>query len=366
MKNTLVLYIGGYTNQAQEGIRVYRYDPFIKDASAFQLIQTLTDLPNPSFLSLNAEGTRLYTVSESGKTDGPGGSAAAFAIEPTTGELTLLNRESTGASGPCHISLSTDGKFAYVANYGGQAVSLFSIEKNGLLSPVQDVVMHAGSGPNPERQQEPHPHSVTPDPAGVFAFVADLGIDRLVVYRTVEEVGRARLIRHGETVSTPGAGPRHMALHPSGAYAYVANELQSTVTVLAYDGERGEFSPLETISTLSEQDRWNNTTAEIAVSADGRFLYVSNRGHDSIAAFAIHDGGRRIELLEQVPSGGSCPRHFLLSPEGTRLLVANQLSGTVSVMEVDPASGRLFPMGVTIPVNEPSCLRFWQGISQGS
>ncbi|WP_040949555.1 lactonase family protein [Gorillibacterium massiliense] len=359
-KQDLILYVGCYTHESREGIQVYRFNP---SERTFQKIQSVEDLPNPSFLTFSADGKRLYAVLETEESDGvPGGSACAFAIDPASGKLTLLNRENTGAAGPCHISLAPNGEYAYVANYVGEAVSLFSVEQDGRLSPVCDIDKHEGSGPNQERQGEPHPHSVTPDPSGRFAVNADLGIDRLIIYRVEKttEGEKPRLVRHGETELPPGDGPRHMVFHPTEPYAYVANELNSTVTVLAFDRAKGSLTPLASVSTLPAPDRWNNTVAEIAISADGRFLYTSNRGHDSIAVFAVQEAGRRIEPAGHYSTGGSWPRHFTLTPDGSGLLVANQFTGNITVFRVDPDTGALQDAGVSLSVSEPVCLRFWQ------
>ena len=266
----------------------------------------------------------------------------AFAIDPKTGDLTLLNQAASEGGAPCHLVVDSSGKNVLVANYGGGTVARAAGSAPTAGSqPASSVRTHEGKGPNAQRQQKPHAHGIYLDAAERFALAPDLGADRVFVYRF--DAARARSRRTARPRVEPGSGPRHLAFHPSGRYAYVINELSSTVTAFGYDPAKGELAPLQTVSTLPEGFKGTSYTAEVEVSPDGRFLYGSNRGHDSLAVFRIDAASGRLALAGHVPVGGSWPRHFKIEPVGRVLLAAHQRSGTIGFFRLDPETGHAEP-----------------------
>jgi len=311
---------------------------------------------NPSFLALHPSGRFLYAVNETGeKADDPGGGVSAFAVDADTGALTLLNREESGGAAPCHVTVAADGRHALVANYAGGTVSVLPIAADGRLGKATAVVRHSGKSVKPQ-QGSPHPHSVNLDAAGRFAVVADLGIDQVVPYRF--DGAKGLLQKTGKPLTLPaGAGPRHLAFHPSGRQAYVIDELDSTITRLDYDAASGALTAAQRISTLPEGFAGKNSTAEVAVHPDGKLLFGSNRGHDSIAIFTIDEKTGALTSAGHQPTGGKNPRHFAIDPTGLYLLAANQDSDTIHVFRIDRATGRLHPVGGPARVPKPVCLR---------
>jgi 6-phosphogluconolactonase len=285
------------------------------------------------------------------------GAVSAFSVDPGTGKLALLNQQSSGGGGPCFVSTDTAGKHAFVANYGGGSVACLPIESDGRLREASAFVQHQGQGPTP-RQKQPHAHSIKPDPTGRFVMAADLGLDKLLVYRF--DVAGGKLDPHDPPagVLAPGSGPRHFAFHPGGKFAYVINEMKSTVTTFAYDAGRGALTEVQTVPTLPDGFAGNNSTAEIVVHPSGKFVYGSNRGHDSIAAFSIDGQSGRLTPAGHEPTGGKTPRNFNIDPTGTWLLAANQNSATVVVFKIDPATGKLTPTGTVANIPSPVCVKF--------
>jgi 6-phosphogluconolactonase len=316
---------------------------------------------NPSFLVTHPNGRFLYAVNELERYGGrPTGAVSAFAIERGTSALTRLNEQPSGGGAPCYVSVDRTGRAALVANYAGGSVALLSIQPDGALGPAAHVVQHQGKGPNVERQAAPHAHCILPDPSNRFALAADLGADRVFVYRL--DLGGNSLphVEGGDAVMRPGAGPRHLAFHPTLPLVFVANELDSTVATLRFDAGRGALSLLDTQSTVPAG--WTgggtNYPADIHVAPSGRTLYVSNRGHNSIAVFSVAAATGALALDQVVATEGDWPRNFSLHPTGRWLLVANQRSDSVVVLGRDPESGRLTPTGQRLAVPSPVCLRF--------
>jgi 6-phosphogluconolactonase len=304
----------------------------------------------PSFLSIHPNRRVLYAVNEREQAGG----VSAFAIDRATGALTKLNEQPSQGGAPCYVSVDRNGRAALVANYLGGNVGLLPIETHGPLAPAH-MVQHTGKGPNAERQEAPHAHCIIPDPSNRFALAADLGADRVFVYRLDIE-GKA--LRHvGEAVMRAGAGPRHLAFHPTLPLVFVANELDSTVATLRFDSGAGTLSPQSAISTLPPGWTGTNYPADIHVAANGRTLYVSNRGHNSIAVFAVAGDGA-LAPLQVVSTEGDWPRNFSLDPTGRWLLVANQRSNSVVVFSREPDSGGLTPTKQRIEIPSPVCLRF--------
>ncbi len=301
----------------------------------------------------------LYAVSEVVTLGGkPTGGVVAFAVDKATGNLTRLNEQPSEGAGPCHLIVDKSGKNVLVANYEGGTVAVLPIDETGRLKPASSVIAHHGKGPNRERQEGPHAHSINVDPANRFAFAADLGADRIFIYRFDPAAGKLTPNDPPAVVIAPGSGPRHFAFHPTGRFAYVINELASTITAFWYDAESGSLSTVQTISTLPKGFKGENTTAEIVVHPSGKFVYGSNRGHDSIAIFSVDAASGHLTAIGHEPTQGRTPRNFSIDPTGTYLLAANLDSNSVTVFRLDPATGRLKATGQKVPVHKPSCIKW--------
>jgi 6-phosphogluconolactonase len=348
------LYIGTYTWKASKGIYLSRLDPATGALEAPVLAGAAT---NPSFLAIHASGRFLYAVGEVDRFGGQkGGVLSAFAIDRQSGKLTLLNQQSSRGPGPCHVAVDRTGRWALVANYSGGSVACLPIQPDGRLGEATDFVQHKGSSVNPQRQQGPHAHAAYFDAANRFVFVPDLGLDKVMIYRFDAAQGKLVPNDPAWVAMAPGAGPRHLAFHPNGRYAYVINEINSTVTALAYDAARGTLKPLESVSTLPEGFEGKSATAEVAIHPSGKFLYGSNRGHDSIAAFAIDAETGKLRPIGHEPTQGKSPRNFAIDPTGTYLLAANQDGNNVVVFRIDAQSGKLQATGHSIKVAAPVCV----------
>jgi 6-phosphogluconolactonase len=357
-------YTGGKTGS--EGIYVSRFDDATGAISAPVLAAAAK---SPSFLALHPALPVLYAVSEVADADGkPGGAVQAFAIDAATGNLTAKNHQPAGGDGPCHVTVDAGGRVALTANYGGGSAICLGLEADGSLKPV--VAGHPGGllqhaydrkpdeGFNPGRQEKPHGHSIDPTPDGRFAIVCDLGLDKVFVHAL--DTTRATLAPHAAATTKAGAGPRHFALHPSGRFGYCVNELDLTVTAFAFDPQAGTLTEIQSLSTLPADvtDRKGFSTAEIAVHPTGKFLYASNRGHHSIAIYAIDPPSGKLSFLGVEPIRGKTPRTFALDPTGRFLLAGGQESNTVTVFAIDPATGRLTFTGTSIDVPVPVCITF--------
>jgi 6-phosphogluconolactonase len=354
----LRLYIGTYTagQSTSKGIYLLDMDPVSGELSPPRLAG---EAVNPSFLAIHPTRKFLYAVGEMSDFEGRrSGAVSAFAIAPESGELTLLNQQPSGGRGPCHVVVDHEGRHVLVANYSSGSAAVLPIDADGRLGEPTAVVQHEGSGPNERRQQGPHAHAVNLDPAGRYAFVADLGVDKVFVYRFDRTTGALTPNDPPAAGVAPGAGPRHFAFHPGGGLAYVINELLSTVTAFAYYPDRGVLRELQTVPTLPAGFDEENTTAEIRVHPSGRFLYGSNRGHDSIAAFSIDQGTGRLTPIGHQSTGGRTPRNFNIDPSGRWLVAANQASDTLVVLAIDQQTGRLTPAGITAEVPAPVCVTF--------
>lgn len=349
-------YVGCYTTPDRkgrgEGIAVYRIDA---DSGLWSRVQLLADVPNPSFLTIDRGQRFLYCV-HGGNTYR---AVSAFAIEPESGRLAYLNTQDSGGANPVHLDIHPGGRFMVVASYTDGMVASLPINPDGTLGPRSDLGAQTGEhGPHPTEQAGPHPHHNPFDPTGRFVAVPDKGLDRTFIYRFDAERGRLLPGDPPSVAAQPGAGPRHAAFHPRLPYAYIINELDSTITTFAYDAERGALNPYQTVSTLPPDFTGANTTAEIAIAPSGRFLYGSNRGHDSIAVFAIDQSTGALASRGWEPSGGRMPRFFTLDPAGNFLYAANQESDTIVAFRVDQTTGVLVPTGRVIETGCPVCIVF--------
>jgi 6-phosphogluconolactonase len=349
-----LVYIGTYTNTESRGIYVSRFEPATGRLSEPALAAAT---PDPSFLVLAAGGTHLYAVNELPELDGRAtGAVSAFAVDAGTGGLTSINRQASEGASPCHLVLDQERRHVLVANYHGGSVAVLPIARDGSVWPATCVIRHEGRGPHPDRQEGPHAHSIHLDPSGRRALAVDLGLDKVLLYEFDAATGVLTPGDPPHAALAEGSGPRHLAFHPNGRHVYVDNELASTVTVFDYD--EGRLTEPQTLSTLPAGFTGPNTTAEVQVAPDGRFLYVSNRGHDSIAIFSVDAGTGRLTPAGHAPTLGRTPRHFALDPSGGYLLVAHQDSDSVIAFRIDPGTGGLRPTGSRIAVPRPVCLRF--------
>jgi 6-phosphogluconolactonase len=271
-----------------------------------------------------------------------------------------MDQEASGGAGPCHLVVDRKGRTVLVANYGGGSVAALPVGRDGTLSPASSVIQHTGSSVNASRQKEPHAHSINIDARNRFVVAADLGLDKLLVYEL--DADKGTLVPHTPAFASvrPGSGPRHFAFHPNGRNAYVINELTCTVTAFRYDRKKGELIEEQTLSTLpaGQAMKPEFSTAEVQVHPSGKFLYGSNRGHDTIAVFAIDEKTGHLTAVDHASTGGRTPRNFGIEPTGKFLLAANQNTDTVVVFAIDPASGRLSPNGQQIEVGSPVCVKF--------
>ncbi len=351
-----LVYFGTYTGPKSQGIYVSRFDARTGQLSAPELA---AETQNPSFLAVHPDRRQLYAVGEIGDFAGQRtGAVSAFAIEPRTGGLTLLNQQSSGGQGPCHLSLDAKGKFLLVANYGGGSVASLPVRPDGSLAEAVSAIQHAGSSVNPKRQAGPHAHFIAMDPANRFALACDLGLDKVLVYRLEAKSGELIPNDPSFAVVAPGAGPRQLAFSRDAKFVFVLNELSSSLTVFAYAPRGGTLTELQTLSTLPAEFTGNNSCAEVEVHPSGKFVYASNRGHDSLAVFAVEKATGRLTLVEYQPTRGKTPRHFAIDPTGRWLLAENQGDNNVVVFEIDRRTGKLRPTGQVVEVGSPVCAVF--------
>ncbi|MBI3836988.1 MAG: lactonase family protein [Planctomycetia bacterium] len=355
---TCLVYVGTYTGEKSQGIYAYRLDLASGKCKPLGLV---AEVKSPSFLAVHPNRRFLYSINEINDFDGkPTGGVSAFAIDSTTGMLKFLNHQSSKGAGPCHLVVDKSGQTVLVANYGGGSVAALPIAADGSLSPAVSAIQHKGSSVNPARQKEPHAHSINVDPGNRFAVAADLGLDKLLVYRFDSITSKLSANDPPWAVVKPGSGPRHFAFHPSGKFGYVINEILCTVTAFSYDGQRGQLIERQTIATLPTgvQLKPEYSTAEVQVHPSGKFVYGSNRGHDSITVFAVDDSDGTLRYVENKSTQGKTPRGFGIDPSGQLLLAGNQDSHTVVVFRIDPQTGRLTPTGQTLEVGSPVCVKF--------
>lgn len=350
------VYFGTYTRQDSKGIYAYRFQPATGTLTSVGLVG---ETENPSFLTIHPNHRFLYAVNEISSYRGEtAGSVSAFSIAAKTGSLTLLNRVSTHGGTACHLVVDKTGKCLLVANYGsGVSVAAFPIKGDGSLGEASTMVRHAGSSIGP-RQKGPHAHSVNLSPDNRFVLVPDLGLDRVLAYRLDPAKGALTPADPPFATVTKGSGPRHFAFHPNGQFTYVLSEMGSLVTVFAYDGAGGTMKELQTISTLPKDFSGTNNAAELFVHPNGRFLYASNRGHDSIAIFAIDPRKGTLTTVEQVSTQGKIPRGFAIDPTGAYLLAANQDTNNAVLFGIDQDTGRLTPTGDDLKIPSPVCVIF--------
>ena len=360
-KGRYVLFVGTYTDKQSKGIYAYRFD---SASSELTPLGIAAEAVNPSFLAIDPSHRFLYAVNEVQKyKDANSGAVTAFAIDSQkgdrqTGRVQLLNAVASRGADPCYIAFDKTGKYALVANYTGGSVAVFPVQADGHIGESSAFVQHVGSSVNRERQEGAHAHWIETTPDNRFAIAVDLGLDELLIYRFDAKNGSLTPNNPPYAKLDPGAGPRHLAFHPNGKFAYVVNELQSSITAFAYDASRGELRKLKTVSTLPKNFSGSNDTAEIKVHPSGKFLFASNRGHDSIALFSIDSKTGALTLADHFPTQGKTPRNFEIDPTGKFLFVANQDTNNIAVFRIDSKNGRLTVTKRTLQVPSPVCLKF--------
>jgi 6-phosphogluconolactonase len=351
------VYVGSYADEKNEGIHLLQLDPA---SGELKKVSGTSGVQNPSFLAIHPSKKYLYAVCEVGEFDGKRtGAVAAFAVEKDGG-LKPLNTESSGGQGPCHLVVDKAGKNVLAANYGGGSVCCLPVGGDGRLASSSAFIQHKGKSIDPGRQEGPHAHSVNLDPANHFAFVADLGLDKVLVYRFDSSKGSLEPNDPPFASVKPGSGPRHFAFHPSGRFAYVINEMALTITAFSYDSAKGVLTEVQTISTVPDDfvDNGGNSTAEVQVHPSGKFVYGSNRGHNTIAGFSVDLKSGKLTPIGHHSSGGKTPRNFGIDPSGKYLLAANQDSDNILVLAVDAETGRLKSTGYEIKLPKPVCVKF--------
>ena len=354
MAGEILVYVGTYCDKEGDGIFVYRMD---SDSGELELLSSVTGIPNPSFLDIDSKKQNLYAVNEIGDFDGKAtGAVSAYSIDAESGALTYRNTKSAGGTGPCHLSIDQTDNYVLVANYGGGSEAILPVQEDGSLGEATDFIQHDGSSINPNRQMEPHGHSISICPTNRFAYAADLGLDKVIVYEIDFEGGK--LESSSEVVVKGGEGPRHFDFHRSGKFAYLINEMGNTFTAFTCDSETGRLEEIQTVSTLPEDFTETSYCADVHVSADGKFLYGSNRGHDSIAICSIDQETGELTSVDIESTGGENPRNFGIDPTGTFLLAANQDTGNIVTFRRDSDTGRLAATDAVTKVPSPVCVQF--------
>jgi len=357
-KGSYIFFVGTYTQEGthSKGIYAFRFDPASGEATSLGLAAETT---NPSFVAVHPSGRFLYAVNEVPNYQGPNsGGVSAFSIDRETGKLTFLNEVPSKGADPCYITVDRSGKFVLVANYTGGSVAVFPISADGKLGEASGFVQHTGHGTNPERQEGPHAHSIDLSPDDHFALVDDLGLDELLVYKFDSAKGTLTPNDPPFAQLAPGTGPRHFVLSQSGKFAYIVGEMGHSVTVFSNDPKTGKLHSLQTISTLPHNFTARNDDAEIELHPSGKFLYASNRGHDSIAVFAIDPATGMLTFVEYAPTLGKEPRSFEIDPTGMFLFAENQKSDDIVIFRIDQKTGKLAPTGKVLDVPSPVCVKF--------
>ncbi|WP_207398830.1 lactonase family protein [Bremerella alba] len=352
----LPFYIGTYTKGDSQGIYRSELDPRTGQMS----LPTLAyEIDNPTFLAVSNDKKNLYAVGEVADFgDGNSGAVSAFTIDED-GTLDLLNQEASAGRGPCHVEISPGKRFLMISNYGGGSFSTLPIGEDGQLAPATSFFQHEGSSVNESRQKAAHAHGMYHVPGSPLVLAADLGLDKVMIYRMINgATGELVLNDPAYLEIAPGSGPRHLAVSGAGRRVYVLNELDSTMDVFAFNPNTGESEHLQRVPTLPEDFVDNNTTAEIYIHPNGKWLYASNRGHDSIAAYRIDDETGLVTPLGHVNTMGNTPRHFRIAPGGQFLLAANQGTNNIVIFEIDAKIGTLKPLPSQISVPNPCCIEF--------
>ena len=348
-----VIYVGTYSRRGSEGIYVFQFD---RKAGTVKPLQSVSNKKSPSFLAIHPSKKYLYAVNEDINAGAANDGVSAYAIDATTGKLTFLKTQSSVGGGPCHISIDQAGQTAFVSNYGGGNLTVLPLKGDGTLGMVTDTAQDVGSGPNKLRQDKAHVHSATPSPDGRFVYVADLGTDKLYSYEADVKNSTVKPAQRPYVAVKPGSGPRHFTIHPTGKFAYLVEELTSSIAVFSRDAKTGALTMLDDrVKTLPATFSGENTSADIHIDPSGRFLYQSNRGRDAIALFSIGSDGRLTSLGDE-PTRGKTPRNFMIDPKGDFVFVVHQDSDNLTIFRRNQITGKLTYTGQSVPVPAPVCV----------
>ena len=352
------VYVGTYTRPGGPSKGIYLYDLDVK-TGALKQVGLAAEATSPSFLALSPDHRYLYAVGEMDAFEGKKtGAVSAFAVDPASGNLKLLNQQPSGGGGPCHVSVDSRGKHVFVANYGGGSVASFPVGSDGKLAAAASVVQHAGKGPDAARQEGPHGHWIGPSPDDRFVLACDLGLDQVLVYKLDAADGKLAANDPPAGRVAPGAGPRHAAFSPNGRFLYVINEMGNTMTTFAWDAAKGTLTEVQTLATLPEGHKEPNTTAEVVVHPSGKFVYGSNRGHDSVVAYAADPSTGKLTLVGHVTDNIKTPRNINVDSTGQWLIAANQDSDSLVVFRIDAKTGALTQVGEPVAAPMPVCVTF--------
>jgi 6-phosphogluconolactonase len=351
-----LVYFGTYTGAKSQGIYVSKFN---SDTGKLGAPELAAEITNPTFFAIAPGGNFLYAVSEVDEIGGkPTGAVEAFAVDVKTGRLTRLNQQISGGSGPCHVAVDATGKCLLVANYGGGSVAALPILPDGSLGEAATILQHSGSSVNTNRQTGPHAHFILPSPDNRFTLDCDLGLDKVFVNQLDAPAAKLTPNNPPFATVTPGSGPRHLVFSADGKFVYVINEMAGVIAVFSYDTANAAMTWVQTISTLPKDFSGINTAAEIVLAPNGKFLYASNRGHDSIAVFSVDIQSGKLTFVEHQSTQGRTPRHFAIDPTGRWLLAENQGFDSVVVFAIDADTGKLKPTGQTVSVGAPVCAVF--------
>lgn len=351
-----LVFFGTHSAGPQKGISVAHFN---SETGVLTKPELVVEAPAPAYFILHPDGKHLYVCNSNDFAKGyTGQTISAYRIDPKNGNLTLLNQQSSGGADPSFNWMDASQRFVLVANYKGGSVTVIALNPDGSLGKITANIKHVGKSVDTVRQTQPYAHSVKLDPTNRFALVADLGLDKLFVYRFNQETGALTQNDPPFVRVSPGSGPRHIAFHPNGKFVYLINEMACTIMSFAWESATGTLTELQTSSTLPSNYQGTNACAEIEVHPNGKFLYASNRGHESLAVFAINDTTGKILLLEHIPTQGHSPRNFTFDPTNKWIVVTNHNSDNVMVFKVDEKSGHLTPNGNPVPIVYPFCIRF--------
>jgi 6-phosphogluconolactonase len=346
----MFVYFGTHRTGTNIGFSLAHFDT---GTGALTRPEFLVQSPSPAFFVIHPDGLHLYTCNS-----GTPGAVSAYEIEPRTGQLKFLNSAPVGGTDTSYVSLDQTGRYVLVASYSGGNIAIFAIKPDGSLGGRTAFVQDTGSSVNPRRQTRAYAHSIITDPSNRFVLVADLGVDRVFIYRFNQDDGSLTPNNPPFIGIQPGSGPRHVKFHPNGRWVYVISEMAGTVTVFNWNSTNGTLAEFQTASALPADFKGTNTSAEIMVHPNGKFLYVSNRGNDSLAVFSIDQATGKLTPVEHVSSGGKAPRNFAFDPTGKWIICSNHDSDNTVVFRVDEITGRLTQTGPPVPVPYPFCERF--------
>jgi len=355
-KTNYMVYVGTYTKTDSKGIYAFTFDT---DNGRLQPLGLVGEAVHPSFLAVHPNGRYLYAVQEAPSSQDPRvGLISAFSIDPQTHQLLRLGSVSSAGDGPCYLHLDRSGRFLLTANYGSGSIAVFPILADGRVGEPCSQVQHEGRGPDPVRQRGPHAHSIRFSPDERFVLTADLGLDKLMIYRFDRKTGALTDNDPPCLQTAAGAGPRHFAFSPDSRFIYLINEMNSTLDAIEWNRKNGRTAVMQTVSTVPQAFAEDNSTAEVCQHPNGRFVYGSNRGHNSIVVFRRDRRSGTLTLVEHRSTRGTTPRHFAIDPSGKWLIAANQNSDSIVVFRIDPKSGRLTEANQPLSISMPVCISF--------